>query len=180
MQIAFYKIQRCPECGEQGQFVKNITAKHLVKKNKVNDIGENDCYFCRTPSCGVGYFNTDHGIKILKDDFKRPIWLKDGSDPVIACYCTNIKEDDIIKTVVETDLTELQPIMLYLHGSIGDKCQFTNPTGHCCTAFFNECIEKGIEIKGYLKKYGGLNLDSKKVLNDMKKKLDEMTGKKTL
>ncbi len=174
MQISFHKIQRCSECGEQGQFVKNITVKHIVKKDISKDLNDEDFHLCRNPSCIVGYYNTDTNVIVNKDDFKRPIWLKEGSNPVIACYCGNIKDDDIIKAVVETDLTELQPIMIYLHGSIGDKCQVTNPTGHCCTAFFKETIAKGLTIKETLKEYGDLKVDSKEVPKEVYDKLKEL------
>ena len=178
MQISFHKIQRCPECEEQGQFVKNITVKHIVKKDMKDTVGEHDCHLCRNPSCDVGYYNTDEKIVIKKDSFKRPIWLKEGSDPVIACYCGNIKEEDILKTVIETELTELQPIMIYLHGSIGCDCQKTNPTGHCCTAFFKSTIEKGLAIKETLIKYGSLAIDSKEVPEEVFKKIEELNSKK--
>ncbi len=176
--FSLHKIHRCPECGEHGLFVKNITVTHVVKKKAAEGLTDADYHLCRNPVCNVGYYNTDIDSTIMKDDFKRPIWLKEGSDPVVACYCTNIKESDIIKTVIETELTELQPVMIYLHGSIGKKCQFTNPTGQCCTAFFKETIQKGLEIKKVLAEYGDLKINSKKVDDEVFKKVAEYQLKK--
>lgn len=153
----------CPECGEIGQTVKNITVSHVVKAEKREVAGKLDFHLCKSPKCEIGYFNQAEGQTIHKDDLKRPVWFKDGADPVYGCYCLSITEDEVIKAVVETNLTEMKEVMLYLRGSLGSHCQKTNPAGHCCTQAFNEMIKKGLDIKAILFKYDELSVDSVRV-----------------
>lgn len=153
----------CPKCGEVGQSVKNITVSHVVKADKRQHIGKADFHLCKTPHCEIGYFNRNEEVTIHKDDFKRPIWFKDGADPVYACYCLSITEEEVIKAVVETDLTDMKEVMVYLRGSLRSNCHLTNPNGLCCTQPFNDMIKKGLEIKDTLFKYDDLSVDSVQV-----------------
>lgn len=158
-----HNMNICPKCNQSGQPVTNHTATHIVKAAVKDSIGSADVHLCQTPHCNVGYFNNAERILIDKSDFKRPIWFKEGAEPVYACYCKSITEDEILKTVVETNLNDMQSIMLFLRGSLGSQCRVTNPAGHCCSEAFNQMIEKGMKIKRTLLEYAHLAVDSKQV-----------------
>jgi len=153
----------CPQCGEAGQPVANVTATHIVKPAKKPEVGEYDVHLCKNPHCAVGYFNREQQMTIDKEDFRKPIWFKEGADPVYACYCKSITEGEVIRTVVESGLTDMKEIMLHLRGSLGSNCRKTNPAGHCCTQAFNEMIAKGVVVREALTKTPDLVVDSKAV-----------------
>ena len=66
---------------------------------------------------------------------------------MIICYCANIKEHEIIETVMNTDLSEMKEIIIHLRGRMEKMCKHTSPTGHCCTRQFKAVIQKGAERK---------------------------------
>lgn len=172
MQI-LQKIDKCPVCGQPGQKVKNDTILYIVKKEVKERVGERDFSICRNPECETGYYNNDVNEVISKDDFKRPIWFKKGSDPVIICYCKNIKEDEIIDTVIRTGLEDINQITFFLKNSLGDKCKINNPTGHCCTGAFRDTIKKGLIKREEAVKSGDKLVDSVKIdIDDLNKKID--------
>jgi len=149
----------CPHCGEAGQPVPFETVSHLVKKPQRPQPAD-DYHLCGNPRCEVGYFRPGNEESIHKDNLKRPIWFKEGADPVYACYCKSITEQDVIRTVVETGLTDMKEIMLQLRGSLESTCRKTNPAGHCCTQAFNAMIQKGLAVREALTKTPNLVVDS--------------------
>ncbi|MHA1954140.1 MAG: hypothetical protein ACW96U_09380, partial [Candidatus Heimdallarchaeaceae archaeon] len=94
-----------------------------------------------------GYFNNETRKTVHISELKRPLWYKEGADPIYACYCTNITEDDIVRTVIETGLRDMRHIMFYLKGRFGNACKYKNPLGICCIDTFNSMIVKGLRIK---------------------------------
>lgn len=158
MSKAFENV--CPKCDEVGPPVASLTVRHIVKRDLKERISGSNYHLCNSPHCEVGYFNRDTDEIIHKNDFKRPIWFKEGANPAYACYCLSITEEEVIKAVIETDLTDLTEISLYLRGRIGSHCHVTNPSGHCCSDAFDSMISKGLGIKETLSKYDHLAIDS--------------------
>ena len=148
---------RCPQCGTKGQKVANFTVQRIVKKQYKEIISDNDFYLCKDSKCETGYFNNEVGKTIHKNDLKKPLWYKEGADPKLACYCTNITEDDIIKTAIETGLKNMRHIMFFLRGRFGNTCKYRNPQGICCEDTFNSMITKGRRIKQNRKIQSELN-----------------------
>ncbi|MHA1800748.1 MAG: hypothetical protein ACTSWJ_03310 [Candidatus Heimdallarchaeaceae archaeon] len=140
-------LDKCPECGTKGQKVANFTVQRIVKKQFKEIISSNDFHLCKDAICETGYFNNEIGKTIHRSDLKKPLWYKEGADPKLACYCTNITEDDIIKTVIETGLKSMRHIMFYLSGRLGNTCKYRNPQGICCEDIFNSMITKARRIK---------------------------------
>ncbi len=137
----------CPECKTEGKLVKKFTVIRVVKKDLKESIGEDDYYLCLDPKCKVGYFSNSTGKTVYRSELKKPLWYKDDANPVIACYCTMITEEDIIRTIIETNLKTMRHIMFHLKGRLGDTCKYKNPTGHCCNEVFNSMIVKGLRVK---------------------------------
>lgn len=138
---------KCPKCGTEGQLVSNFTVKRIVNKEIKDKIADADFYLCMDSRCVIGYFNNEVQKTIHMSDFKRPLWYKEGADPIYACYCTSITEEDIVKTVIETGLRNMRHIMFYLKGRFGNTCRYKNPLGICCVDTFNSMIVKGLRIK---------------------------------
>ncbi len=132
----------CPRCGGVGRPVKLNTVQHVVKSELRDSVSSESYFLCMTPECGTGYFCNVEGHDIPWSKFKRPVWFKVGADPVIACYCKNIKEKEVIDTVLNTDFRSVKDIMMHLRGEMGSHCEITNPQGSCCSSFFQQIIDR--------------------------------------
>jgi bacterioferritin-associated ferredoxin len=130
-------------------------------------VADLDFHLCLDHHCAVGYFNNKQQVVIGRDSFKRPIWFKSGSDTLYACYCKSITEEDVIKTVVETGLKDIDSISHYLKGGRGDNCEITNPTGQKCDDGFGLMIRNGHTVKFVLEQYGHLEPDKLKDAPDV-------------
>ena len=135
----------CPKCSKEGQKVANETVKHILKTKCKGKIGEKDYYLCMNPDCDVAYYNSESVFE--KSALKVQLWYKKDTNPKYACYCRKITQEEVTKTILESDLTEAGDIMFYLRGEVESNCRINNPTGHCCHPVFNEIIEKALEIK---------------------------------
>lgn len=151
----------CPVCGTKGKIVSNFTVKHVLKKDMRDQIRDEDYHLCMDENCDVTYYNNDIDKTFVKSDLIKDIWFKKDADPKMACYCNRITEEDVIKTVVETNLSTMQDIIIHVKGKIQSNCKMLNPEGHCCTDAFNKMIKKANDIKKILIKYKDLKIDSK-------------------
>ncbi len=136
---------KCLICSKQGQKVSNQTVRHILKPRCEGKIGEKEYYLCMNPECDVCYYNSE--AVFYKSDLKVPLWYKKDANPKYACYCRKITQEEVTKTILETDLIDAEDIMFHLRGEVESNCRVNNPTGHCCHPVFNEMIEKALEIK---------------------------------
>lgn len=97
------------------------------------------------PKCKAAYFTTDSFFDISA--LVVPLWYKNDANPKYACYCRKITQEEVTRTVMETDLTEAGDIMYHLRGEVESNCKINNPTGHCCHPVFNEMIKKALKMK---------------------------------
>lgn len=136
---------KCPTCGKQGEKVANETVRHILKARSRDKVGEKPYYLCMNPACDVGYYNSESVFD--KSALKIPLWYKKDAKPKYACYCRKIIDNEVTKTVLETELAKAGDIMFHLRGDVKSNCKINNATGHCCHPVFNEMIKKAIEVK---------------------------------
>lgn len=136
----------CPTCKEIGIPVKNVTVRHIVKKEQMERVGKGDYHLCMDPECDVAYYD-EKGTLFDKRDIKVPLWFKKDASPKYACYCSRITENDVIKAVLEHGMQDMKTIRKFYDENGKCQCKVKNPTGNCCTKAFNEAISKGIESK---------------------------------
>lgn len=134
--------KHCPECADEGFSVKNITAKHILKKDKSSEVGNHDYYLCVNKECSVSYFNNEAKKQFSIEDTRRPIWFKKNATPVISCYCNSITEEEAIEAVKETGLSAKSEILNFLRSNVKNNCKITNPSGKCCSASVKQAVEK--------------------------------------
>ena len=137
----------CPQCEQPGMPVPLETVKHQVKTKYRSYVDDLEYSLCMHKDCKTAYFA--HNSKNVLDHslLKRPLWYKSYSEKILLCYCLNITENEVIRTVVETGLTESDLIMMHLRGRFGWQCKITNPTGKCCSDEFQAGIELGIKVR---------------------------------
>jgi bacterioferritin-associated ferredoxin len=137
----------CPVCGKTGDLVKNITIKHMVLNEVMEQVGDKDYYLCRNEECDVVYYNTELNIKFKKEQVKVPIWFKKEANPKYACYCSKVTEEQVINAVINNGAKSVKDI-INLTGAMKDSdCEKNNPLGKCCHQIIQEAIDKGLSMK---------------------------------
>ena len=138
----------CPECATPGNKIPEKAVKANLTKEASLSINGNEIYLCPDENCRTSYYSTDYSVKYNLEDMKRPLWYKKGSDPVIACYCNNITEEQVITAVEKHELKSWQDIVLHYQEKTLCLCKKINPTGECCTEFFYTVINKTLKTLG--------------------------------
>jgi len=134
----------CPACQNEGDHVRNVTVRHLVKKELIARTGQCDYRICMNQKCDVAYYSEDLSVVFGKEDLKVPLWYKEDASPRYACYCSRITEEDVIRAVREQNLTEMNTIRKHYGPEAKCQCNVKNPTGKCCTNTFKEFIKKAL------------------------------------
>ncbi len=132
----------CPECGSTGNLIPEKAVKANLNKEFYSSIDNKDIYLCPDENCKTSYYSKDYSLKFDLSDLKRPLWYKINSDPVIACYCNNITEKQVVDAVKKHDLKTWQDIVLHYQEKTLCICKKLNPSGECCTDFFYSIINK--------------------------------------
>jgi Zinc binding domain len=138
----------CPECASTGNLVPEKAVKANLKKEFSGIITNKNIYLCQDTDCRTSYYSKDYSLKYSVSDLKRPLWYKKGSEPVIACYCNNITEDQVISAVENHNLESWKDIVLHYQEKTLCACRKLNPTGQCCTDFFYSIINKTLSSLG--------------------------------
>ena len=138
----------CPDCGHAGNLVPEKAVKANLKKELFQNIKGKDIYLCPDENCNTSYYSEEDSYKFNLTDLKKPLWYKKGSDPVIACYCNNITEEQVINAVEKHDLKSWQDIVLHYQEKTLCICRKLNPSGECCTDFFYSVINKTLRSLG--------------------------------
>lgn len=134
----------CPNCGVEGQKVKNITVRSMVLDNLIENVGDQDFFFCRTPDCPVVYFDSISGRRFDKHDVKVRVWLKETEDPIPVCYCNEVTEKEILDEILKNGCPPaLEEIQKRTGAGKGGKCLTRNPSGRCCHPAIKAVLQKG-------------------------------------
>jgi bacterioferritin-associated ferredoxin len=65
-----------------------------------------------------------------------------STKPVTICYCNQITDRKIIKTVHEKGLKTIDEIKHHLRSKVISNCANLNPTGKCCHQQFQAVIDE--------------------------------------
>lgn len=133
----------CPTCSEAGQKVPNTVLKSNIKIESKDKIDLDLAYYiCKNAACSTAYYSTKNVYIIGKDELKRELWYKNGTERVIACYCNNIDTLQLKDAIENHNLSSWKEITAHYRSTIITKCEVLNPTGYCCTRFFNEMVQQ--------------------------------------
>lgn len=134
----------CPECGKTGKRVEKITVKHLLKEEKVSQVGEASYLFCESPTCDVVYFSAQPGPVFHKTDLRVRVGLKETEDPIPVCYCFGYTERMIFEEVETMGATTI-PDRIRDEVRAGNcQCAVENPRGLCCLGDIGQTVKKGM------------------------------------
>ncbi len=138
----------CPECGSKGNLVPEKAVKANLKKEFNQEIKNINMFLCPDNECTTSYYSEENNLRFSLTDLKKPLWYKKNSDPVIACYCNNITENQVIEAVKNYNLTSWQDIVLHYQEKTLCLCKKINPSGVCCTEFFYSVVNKTLTSLG--------------------------------
>ncbi|MBM7853916.1 bacterioferritin-associated ferredoxin [Desulfohalotomaculum tongense] len=136
----------CPVCRKPGVKVKNITVKHLVADEFIDQVGNADYYLCMNEGCEVVYYNLKLAVKFDKKQIRVPVWFKKDADPKYVCYCSRVTEEEVIAAVVKNGASTVEDIVNLTGAMKNARCQVNNPLGKCCHPAIRAAIEKGLAV----------------------------------
>jgi len=138
-------LAACPNCGQPGSSVEQITPQHTLRLELRGDIALSArYYFCETPECNHIYFSEDGKQRFSSAQLINRVTCKDPSPDTPLCYCFKITKGDVLK---EYQVSGESSVITQIEGKMADKpcfCDKSNPRGLCCTT----------EIKSWLKSQG--------------------------
>ncbi|NJD51635.1 MAG: hypothetical protein FIB07_02085 [Candidatus Methanoperedens sp.] len=142
----------CPECGNTGKPVMEITLRSMVKEPVFASIENPDgFYFCETPTCEVVYFNNEQQACLHKQDVKVRVGIKEKENPVQVCYCFGWTKERIFEQIRQLGYsTAVREITAKIKAD-ECTCDKKNPSGRCCLGEVNKAIKSGQEIYGIKK-----------------------------
>ncbi|MEW8956328.1 Csac_0668 family 2Fe-2S cluster-binding (seleno)protein [Clostridium sp.] len=141
------KYNSCPVCEKQGNIVKNITVKHMVLEELIEQVGDDYYFLCMSEGCDITYYNTESNIKFNKQQLKVPIWFKKDSNPKYVCYCSKVTEAEVVNAVVKDGATNMREVLKITGAMNNSQCEKKNPLGKCCHQIIQGAIDKGLLIK---------------------------------
>ncbi len=97
----------CPRCGSKGEQVGGGTLKSYLTGEQRRMVTE-PANFCPSPKCRVVYFDSFERM-ILTTDIQRPVYPKDTTAPVCACF--GLTREDIQREVQEGGKTRVKAII---------------------------------------------------------------------
>lgn len=133
----------CPGCGEQARCVSHETLYHLLEPRAARTVAPDETYgVCRTRTCGVLYFASDHPRTWETDEARITVGFKQPEDasPRPVCYCFGYTEENIAR---EIDGTGESTVVEWITERVraGDcACEYKNPTGRCCLGDVREAV----------------------------------------
>ncbi|MGB4589703.1 MAG: (2Fe-2S)-binding protein [Clostridiaceae bacterium] len=141
------KTNLCPVCKRQGTLVKNITVKHIVNDELLDQIGDSDYFLCLSDECEVSYYNAESKIQFEKHQLRVPLWFKKDANPKYACYCSKVTEDQVINAIVQGDATTMKEVLKITGAMSNSQCLKKNPLGKCCHQIIQEAMDKALALK---------------------------------
>ena len=135
-------VSLCPVCNGSGSFVKNITIRHMMSDDLLENVGTVDYYLCMNEDCKIAYYNNDFRIKFKTSDVKVPIWFKKDAKPKYACYCSKVTEEQVINAVINDKATTMKEVLEITGAMTNPNCQINNPLGKCCHHIIQEIIDR--------------------------------------
>lgn len=119
----------CPSNGKPYKSVKRKTLLHHILQPWLNNITEQQYYFCTDENCDVVYFGEDNSI-FRSNELRTTVWQKSTDKNAVICYCFGISKalarlDKSIKSFVKKQTRESNC-----------SCETSNPSGHCCLKDF--------------------------------------------
>jgi hypothetical protein len=127
----------CPRCGSAGTSALRAAFEKNVPPDARRSLAAST-YFCPTPNCPVAYFDAFEAT-VLVDGLQRPVYPKDPSAPLCACFGLTI--DDVEADIAEGTPTRIRAL-LAKSKTAEAHCEEVSATGRSCISDVQRCYFK--------------------------------------
>ena len=131
----------CPRCGSQGEPVGGETLKEFLTESQRRSLAD-PANFCPSPQCEVVYFDSFERT-FLTGDLSRPIYPKDPTAPICACF--GLSTEDIERDVAEGVTTRVKAALEQAK-SPAARCRQMAANGRSCVPFvqkyYMQCLQR--------------------------------------
>ncbi len=125
------ETQPCPSCHRPGKPVARKTVEALVQPELRDGLKGKAYCFCETPTCPLVYYSDD-GARVLKQQLRVRVGLKETDDPIPLCYCYGITER-MIRDEIKQIGRSMASARIRAEVRAGNcRCEVENPSGRCC------------------------------------------------
>ena len=132
----------CPGCGSKGEPVGVDTLESFLSGRQRREITES-ANFCPSEKCQVVYFDSFERT-IRTADIERPVYPKDPTAPVCACF--GLTREDIEQDVQE-GLKDRVKDILEKAKSPAARCRRTAANGQPCVAYVQKYYMRCLAAK---------------------------------
>ncbi len=139
-------VSDCPECGNKGKKVGEITLLQLLTDESIPLIQDVQYYFCQTPRCEVVYFSNDACQRFQKSDIRVRVGVKETEDPIPVCYCFNFTEKMISDEIALHQKTTIRNRIRAEVTAGNCECEIKNPEGSCCLGDVGGVVKKATKL----------------------------------
>lgn len=123
---------KCPVCGAEGEGVKAITLRSLLRPEKQALIGDYRYFFCGSPGCQAVYFTKDGSRTFTTSDLTVRVGVKEHAHPRPLCYCFDHSVAEIYDEVERVGKSTVATDIRKRIAAEGCSCETKNPQGACC------------------------------------------------
>jgi hypothetical protein len=131
----------CPRCGSQGEPVGRETLQEFLTDAQRRSIAD-PANFCPSSRCEVVYFDSFERT-LLTGDLPRPIYPKDPTAPLCACF--GLTAEDIERDVEEGVTTRVKAAVEKAK-SPAARCRRLAANGRPCIAYvqkyYLQCLQR--------------------------------------
>ena len=107
------------------------TVESLVQPKLRDGLNGVTYVFCETPTCPVVYYSAD-GVRVLKQQLRVRVGIKETDDPIPACYCFGVTERMIHEEIEQTGRSTASARIRAEVRAGNCRCEVENPSGRCC------------------------------------------------
>jgi len=124
----------CPRCGSKGEPVGADTLRAFLTDEQRGAVTES-ANFCPSAKCEVVYFDSFERT-ILAADIERPVYPKDPTAPICACF--GLTREDV-ELDVEEGVTIRVKAVIERAKSPAARCRQMAANGKSCIAYVQKC-----------------------------------------
>lgn len=129
----------CPRCGSLGVEVGQVVLDRQLEEAARSQLG-NAAWFCGFPQCEVAYFDLFERLATV-DQLKQPVFPKDPSAPICACFGFTL--DELDADVQEGAPTRVRAL-LARSKTIEARCSELAADGQCCMREVQRLYVRGV------------------------------------
>ena len=135
----------CPNCGNSGSNVDEITVKSQLKKEvRYNmHLRLDEFNFCTNPKCDTVYYSNDGSETFSQSNIKSKITIKNDDPKTPLCYCKKLLKENVT-LMIKNNEPDIPKKVKAIISDGKSFCEKSNPKGTCCTE----------DITSFLKEYG--------------------------